>query len=403
MRRLTLTEVDSWTPHNLNAAEQRLLLDSGLVDIRPSGTSGNDFELRASTVVGAASLNGYGTTLDLRIKPKIPVSRLLFLMSYSATHNVWRDDWVELPDALDIPSAIAEVLARSCHSALQAGVLQGYLTVDEAAMTLRGRIRFADQARRHFGQLLPAEITYDEFTTDIAENQILKAAIQRMLRVPGVPALSRRRLHIQLQRLTDVRDLAPGQPIPHWTPSRLNARYVPTLRFAELVLAGSSFDLGLGTVRVNGFMISMHKVFEDFVTKALGEALVSQFGGRCSLQDTGWNLDAQGQIRLRPDLVWYPNLRGGLPGVVVDAKYKAEKISGFPQSDVYQMLAYCTSLGLSEGHLIYAAGNETGAEYAIPMSDRSLRIRAHTLNLESSPQALLSETKRLAMSLKGHS
>jgi len=39
---------------------------------------------------------------------------------------------------------------------------------------------------------------------------------------------------------------------------------------------------------------------------------------------------------------------------VVDAKYKAEKPSGFPNAGVYQMLAYCLRLGLPEGHLVNA-------------------------------------------------
>jgi 5-methylcytosine-specific restriction enzyme subunit McrC len=43
---------------------------------------------------------------------------------------------------------------------------------------------------------------------------------------------------------------------------------------------------------------------------------------------------------------------------VVDAKYKAERPEGFPDADLYQMLAYCTVLGLAEGHLVYAKGNE---------------------------------------------
>jgi 5-methylcytosine-specific restriction enzyme subunit McrC len=37
--------------------------------------------------------------------------------------------------------------------------------------------------RRRFGLPLPVEIRYDEFPTDIAENQLLRAAADRMLRL----------------------------------------------------------------------------------------------------------------------------------------------------------------------------------------------------------------------------
>jgi 5-methylcytosine-specific restriction enzyme subunit McrC len=39
-------------------------------------------------------------------------------------------------------------------------------------------------------------------------------------------------------------------------------------------------------------------------------------------------------------------------------KYKAEKPGGFPDADLYQLLAYCTTLRLPVGHLVYAEGNE---------------------------------------------
>jgi 5-methylcytosine-specific restriction enzyme subunit McrC len=47
-------------------------------------------------------------------------------------------------------------------------------------------------------------------------------------------------------------------------------------------------------------------------------------------------LDEAETVPVRPDFVWSNT---GVPRLVVDAKYKAEKPSGFPQADLYQMLA----------------------------------------------------------------
>ncbi|MDQ1249464.1 MAG: 5-methylcytosine-specific restriction enzyme subunit McrC, partial [Actinomycetota bacterium] len=213
----------------------------------------------------------------------------------------------------------------------------------------------------------------------------------------------------------EVSDLVAGQVVPAWSPSRLNARYVPALRLAELVLRGASFDLSRGAVRTSGFMVNMPTVFEDFVTVALGEALVGHSGGTAVLQDQGWRLDEGGAVRLRPDLVWYPGPSGrgvgrggvkrggrggfGAPGVVVDAKYKAEKPSGFPNADIYQLLGYCTALGLTAGHLIYAKGNEDGCSYRIPAAE--VTITAHTLDLEAAPRDLLGQVGALAGRILG--
>jgi 5-methylcytosine-specific restriction enzyme subunit McrC len=79
-------------------------------------------------------------------------------------------------------------------------------------------------------------------------------------------------------------------------------------------------------------------------------------------------LDQAAKVTLRPDIVW--KIRGS-PVAVVDAKYKSEKPVGYPNADLYQLLAYCTILGLRKGHLVYAKGNEEPA----PPRDPPVRHR----------------------------
>lgn len=81
---------------------------------------------------------------------------------------------------------------------------------------------------------------------------------------------------------------------------------------------------------------------EDFVTVALREALASAYGGRVDDQNQNY-FDEARQVRLRPDIVW--KIRGSAVAVI-DAKYKAEKPAGYPNADLYQLLAYCTVLSL---------------------------------------------------------
>ena len=76
-------------------------------------------------------------------------------------------------------------------TALEQGLLQGYRHVDDTLPVVRGRIREAEQIRRRFGRLLPLEVRYDDFTVDIAENQLLLAAALRLLRLPGLSRQTR--------------------------------------------------------------------------------------------------------------------------------------------------------------------------------------------------------------------
>ena len=72
----------------------------------------------------------------------------------------------------------------------------------------------------------------------------------------------------------------------------------------------------------------------------------------------------------------------GEPAAVIDAKYKAEKPAGFPDADLYQMLAYCTALGLPDGHLVYAKGNATEVTHEVRRV--GVVIHAHTVDLDVS-------------------
>ena len=194
------------------------------------------------------------------------------------------------------------------------------------------------------GQPWPLEVSYDEFTVDIPETRICVPACERMLRVPRVDPAVRLRLRRLAHRLADAEALPAGAPVPRWRPHRLNARYQPALRLAELVLRATSIEYGEGGVAVHGLLLDMPKVFQNFLTTALREALEPTYGGRVRREPDN-ALDVAGRVVMKPDIVWY---RGGQPAAVADAKYKVESVT----ADLYQLLAYCTTLPLPRGHLV---------------------------------------------------
>ena len=58
------------------------------------------------------------------------------------------------------------------------------------------------------------------------------------------------------------------------------------------------------------------------------------------------------------------------------------------------MLAYCTVLGLNEGHLIYAKGNEEGRVHTVQQAGITIHCRA--LDLGLGPTDLLRQVDQLA-------
>lgn len=375
----------------------RALAAGDVVEAAPDPYAAGRWSLRAGSKVGAVTLTApdVDEPFTVRITPKVPIARLFFLLGHSLDPTgAWRDGEVDVAEHRDLLPALAHAVERQVDRALRQGLLQGYRTAEESALVVRGRIREAEQIRRRFGATLPVEVAYDEYTTDIAENRILRTAVERLLRLPGVPRDVRRRLMHQRARLSDVTPVVQGQRLPDWQPTRLNSRYHHALRLACAVLDGSSAEHAPGGLRIDGFLFDMNKLFEDFVTVALRESLRGS-GHTVRLQDMH-HLDEAAAVRMRPDFVLYgPN---GAPCAVADAKYKTEKRNGYPDADLYQMLAYCTALGLDEGHLIYAKGNASHAAHRVRHA--GVLIHQHALDLDQEPAKLLADVQEVARRMR---
>lgn len=366
------------------SAEQAAVLNGlGLVELRPrpDGT----WLLLPTDRVGVVR---YGD-LEIQVQPKIGIARLLFLLGYARDPGFRPEDVDGIAEP-DLWPALAHSLARQAERALQRGVLQGYVTVEDALPVVRGRIRLTDQMTRRPATVVPVEVRYDDFAADIPENQILRTAIRRMLAVPGVDDAVRSRLSYLDSRLPTVRVIAPGAAIPSWRLTRLNARYAPALRLAELVLRHQSIEPGPGGLDVSAFVVSMPAVFEDFVTTALREALAPYPGHTYAQYDA--TLDQQNRLPIRPDVV---HTIDGRPVAVFDAKYKQESPAGrYANADTYQMLAYCTALAVPTGWLVYAQGE--GSPEAHRIRQTSIDIVHWPLDLQAPPQAILAQVSALA-------
>lgn len=361
------------------------LVASDLVEVHYR--AGERAAISARRKVGVSRI---GTTV-VRINPKLPIQRIMFLLGF-ARERGWRSGAVPFAVADELLPAIADAYLRQVEPALETGVLQGYREIEDALTVVRGRIREQDQLRQQFGIPLPLLVRYDDFSTDIVENRLLRTAAVRLVRLPGLDGPTRSRLRHIATTLSGA-DLLPARTgVPSWQPTRLNERFHLALWLAELVVRHTMIDLPRGNVHADGFIVDMAKVFEDFVTVALGGALAA-VAGRCVGQRQEY-LDEGQMVSMNPDLTWIVD---DAPAAVIDAKYKAEKPAGFPNADVYQMLAYCTALRLPVGHLVYAKGNEAARSAVVRHA--GIEIRCHTLDLDASPSNLRTQVSELALSI----
>jgi 5-methylcytosine-specific restriction enzyme subunit McrC len=368
------------TPHQRD--ELRRIAPS--VSISPSPGTADRYDITPGSWIGAIHLGDLGIV----IRPKIPIHRVLFMLSYTLDPKHWQQTGFDFAEEQWLVEAVIPGFVAQLHRALDRGLLRGYRTEEAALATVRGRLRIDDQLRTRFGMLPPVEVRYDEFTEDTEENRLLKAALARLrrFRVRSEPA--RRLLRAFDQRLYEVESVEyDGRSLPQFIYTRLNEHYRPAIELAKLILRGAAFELHHGTVQASAFLVDMNQIFEDFIVVGLRETL--RLSERVFPQGaTGRHLalDRAKAVELNPDISWWD---GGRCTFVGDAKYKRVNLAGINHPDLYQVLAYALAADLPGGLLIYAAGEGEPTIHEVATVGREIEVLS--LNLAGNPMAVLSE------------
>jgi 5-methylcytosine-specific restriction enzyme subunit McrC len=378
MKRLDLKEgqyeASVSAPDRVAAALSRL----GVASVAPLG-NGN-WSISGVSKVGVIHVDGW----QVEIAPKVPIARLFFMMGFATHQRFWQEHDIVLGSGATLLDTIAHSFLRQAGIALARGMHQAYETFDDALPLVRGRLDIPAQIGRRAGLALPAQVIFDEYTVDTAENQLLLSAALRLLALPTLGTGNRTAIMKLTQRFEGVTPIAPGRPLPQVHFQRLNERYKGAVGLSKLILRNASLEHRRGDNTASGFLFDTWRIFEDFVSKGLRSSL-ARHGQRVEMQASSF-LDRDGQVEIRPDILVRAN---GAVRAVVDAKYKSEKNGRFPHADVYQMLAYCMKFGLSEGHLVYARGEEDVKSYVI--DPPAVTIYCHTLNLDQAPELLLAD------------
>ena len=387
MLELTLTEYEPLRGIELSPADRDVLAEH--VTVVPTAGRDGTYDLTPGSTVGVVQTD----TLSVEIRPKLPIDRVLFLISYAldATRFSMKD--FAFGDARGLFEAMIPGFVAQVRRALHRGLLHGYRVEEDALHNVRGRIRFNDQIRVRYGVFPPIEVSYDEFTEDIELNRLIKSAIVRLGRMRIRSDRARRSLRAFDRLLGQVSDVEypPGHKIPDVSFDRLNRHYEPAIHLAQLILRSTSIELSRGTARSASFLVDMNKVFEDFMVTALRDTLKAtkrDFPQGASGKRM-W-LAHGDRIRLKPDLSWW---EAGRCVFVGDVKYKRTD-HGIPNADLYQLLAYTIAADLPAGLLIYAHGDTNPTVHTVRHVGKRLQIMA--VDLSGSPQQILTEVAQTA-------
>ncbi len=349
-------------------------------------------ELRDGVRVSARSWVGVVrfTRFEVRVEPKLAGGNLglVDMLDYaSGLGGLWpprtqRLHWLEAGDP-SLFDVIAALLANACERLVRGGILSDYREVEDDLPVVRGRLLAQRQLTRRFGRVDRLECRYDEYVTDVLENQILAAALTlcRQRVSDATVALRVRRLQKLFCEVCshDGLDLARARAEVCY--NRMSDAYREPHSLSWLVADGLGVkDLFQGrSARCFAFLLDMNRLFECFLTKWLRWVFAgSRFRVHAQRQDRSivWDADSNTSFkRVVPDILIEPvGARAGrLP---VDAKYKLYEAAGVPSADIYQAFLYAFAYApepearVPAAFLFYPASGPSGGS-------RRLLIRRH--------------------------
>ncbi|MFI5673986.1 McrC family protein [Streptomyces cellulosae] len=311
------------------------------------------WRLKADATVGVLVLD----RVRLVVEPKfaIPGERLMSWLAYvldaPAPVPAAARRWATGPEGY--ADLVAAALLEQCEKLVRDGLRRDYVRHESVEPVLRGRLDFAAQATRRYGQLDHLHVHTFDRETDIWDNRVLGTALQVALALTARSDLAR-----ELHGVTGAFPHAatPGaalRALDRMRYTRLNARYRPAHTWARLLLRGGGVTDLLtdhGTT-AEGLLLPMPALWEAVVRRLATQA-VGPCGGHTvpSSGDNGITVrgDLGNTSTFRPDILL--SLPGDGPGrrtlLPVDAKYKRYDRHGVSAADIHQLLTYsagCTS------------------------------------------------------------
>lgn len=385
---LILPEYGSLSGVELTATQADAIASStARIEVRPTTRVGR-YDLHAGHTVGVLVL----PELQVVIRPKLPVRRLLHLLGYFEGFVDW-ESVAELDRDVGLLEAMQEQYSRLLGSALFLGLVREYRTQVLDHHGLRGRADLLHVSTRRFGVFPPVRCEVDEFTEDTVPNRLMLAAATALARATTGYSEPKARLEALASRMSGVAlERFAGTGVPEPILDRRHWHCVDAIRMAQLVLRSMSVELREGRTASVAFLVDMNAVYEDFVALSLRESL-GVSSQQWKRHPGGVYLDTERKVRLVPDVLW-TGPRGESP-IVLDVKYKVA--SGPMRADIYQIATYATAMGARDAVLVYAS-NTTDTFHVVRSG---VRIHQVAFDPDGEPEELMERASALAVWLRG--
>ena len=334
----------------------------------------NETTLSAQQYVGAVQIGN----LTVEILPKIEgIDGTLMRRNLVAMLAVVLDLEISEGDIARVSTqrhGILEILIRlfcdKLFAQVHRGLVRRYEPRAENLSVMRGRIGITEQIRLNAANPERLHCRFDEFQEDNPLNQILKACIRLLLKSSRELSNQRRLgdLLLVFEGVSEVsRSTLPWHLIRF---DRLNQRYEPSFKLAELFLKATPPDVSGGSVQGFSLFFEMNTLFEEYIGRIArrvfrpdGFKVVLQGPQRYLTYDETTEREA---FAMKPDVV---GLKGNEAAWIIDTKWKElskeEAKEGVAQGDMYQMYAYSNRYACADVVLLYPHHEGLGPNHGI--------------------------------------
>lgn len=376
---LLLNEHAQSDPVELSPAQQQGLRKWFDAKLLPT-TNGKTIVVPSNNHVGAVRIDG----LDVVVRPKLPVTKLLSIIAEAADPYRWAGLDVSGLQSDSLPDGVSALFAQACLVTFEQGVLQAYRRENQTLPYVRGRLRLAEYARTPMP--LPIPVRTGVFDSNNLENQVLRAALHRVRTSRTISERTRsvaQRAWKSVAHTDELRDPLMASSKLAW--NRRNRYYLGAVSLARMILAagsGGNLSEGASTHEIPGFVINIPYVVEQWVRVHLRK----HWGFDALEMRDNWSgklwLDDERSVELIPDLAVRVH---GDWRFIGDVKYKDFTKGGPRHSDLYQLVSYLTATGVRTGTLIYAG--TAGDEVSLNLPVSGMNIDVITVDLSAADPA----------------
>lgn len=262
--------------------------------------------------------------------------------------------------------SLAEVFIRmflvETEGLVKRGLRSNYVDTEDNLTYFKGKLIIGEHIRRNAAHAERFYTAFDEFSTNIAENRLIKAALLALRKLTRNADSERRAIQLLTHFDSVPASTDPAVDFEAIHLDRMMARYERLISWTRIILRNHGFTPFAGASVAHSLLFPMESVYEAYVYQELRKVLAPDgwhvsrqgIGDRCYLFDSPRKL-----FHLEPDIVLRRD-DGTL--VVLDTKWKRLRPNnanyGISREDMYQMYAYSKKYGTPDIWLLYPLTSE---------------------------------------------